>query len=267
MFTITLTEHKCSKTFTRENFLSVFPNSMISNALELTSDVNIDITQPFVIPEVLDILHLMCEEGEMNYQSNDAIRANVDKSANYLGIDLLAVVNDPKFQELSWWQGGLNLSSREWVLANSKGLLRHACSTGDMPLLRHIISQGVDPSTNPDIMSSRHPEVMTFLLADPRVDPSVNKNRALESAIDRDDLEMVKRLMAHPRITSPDGFFWQAFSAGTRFHMEIFKFLLADPRVDMSQWLYTYTYGGSHPNYKIIEGMVNDWFEKRRINI
>lgn len=299
-FTVTLPEFQFTQTFSRSKFLQAFPNSLISNTLELTHEKDIVLTQPFVIPKVLKILHNMLEEGDFYYQSSDTHREHVAKSADYLGIDVLAIVNDEKFQGFSYCLSGVDLLSSDSIKKKEGSLLYNVGECNFISLLRYLMSKGLNPGVNNNSLireaSKRgYTEMVELLLRDERVDPSSGDNEALKeasslgyteivklllkdkrvnpydpsntynnplyNACSRNHLEIVKLILADPRTEAKDGFFDSAFTAGIRFHIEIFKLLLDDPRTNMGPWIYTYTYGGGSPGHKQIEEMVSEWFK------
>lgn len=266
-FTITLPEHTHSQIYNREKFISVFPESMISILLEQSADTEIIITQRFVLPEVLTILHLVIEKGQVTYQPHDELREDVKKSADYLCIDLLAVVNDPKFQNLQFVINGIDLTSPESIQGHADSLIHHACQAGFVPLLRHLLAHGVDPSLDNDLAlrHAYHSEIIRIILADPRTNPSIYNNSVMIRACDRGDMDLVRRLLAHPRIDASTGFFNVMIHIGTRHrpNTEIFKLIVEDPRTDLSRWCDVYV----RPIYRssVIFKMVDTWLREHGI--
>ena len=75
-------------------------------------------------------------------------------------------------------------------------------------------------------------EVVSFLLHEIHVDPSENKNAALNAAIEKNHFEMVQLLLSTGRV-NPGAFTCDSivFAAG-RGYLDLVKFLLMDPRVN-----------------------------------
>ena len=80
------------------------------------------------------------------------------------------------------------------------------------------------------IKSNSHPDMIKLLLQDPRVDPSLNNNSAIDLAIKNNNIENVKLLLSDSRIsliTSSNAIQF----AIMRGHLEVVKLLLADTKV------------------------------------
>ena len=75
-------------------------------------------------------------------------------------------------------------------------------------------------------------EKVKLLLSDPRVNPSVNNNFAIQYASGNDILEVVKLLLSDPRVDPSDYNNAAIRSASKNDHIEIVKLLLFDPRVN-----------------------------------
>jgi hypothetical protein len=79
-----------------------------------------------------------------------------------------------------------------------------------------------------------HLEVVKLLLADPRVDPSDYNNIAIQAASKNGQLEVVRLLLSHPRVNPSDygnDAIKVAFLTG---HLEVVRLLLSDRRMDPS---------------------------------
>jgi hypothetical protein len=77
-------------------------------------------------------------------------------------------------------------------------------------------------------------EIVKLLLADPRVDPSANNNSPIKAASTHGYTEIVKLLLADPRVDPSANNNSAIRKASANGYTEIVKLLLADPRVDPS---------------------------------
>ncbi|PRP76545.1 ankyrin repeat domain-containing protein 50-like, partial [Planoprotostelium fungivorum] len=83
--------------------------------------------------------------------------------------------------------------------------------------------------------AARHlPEIFEVLLADARVDPSVDDNFCLRSMSQYASPQVVKALLAHPRVDPSAGNNEAFLNASKRDRLKTVKLLLSDPRVDPS---------------------------------
>ena len=118
-----------------------------------------------------------------------------------------------------------------------------ASSYGHLEIVKSLLNRSkelsIDPSfdKNSAIRSASekgHSEVVKLLLADPRVDPSDKHNDAIRSASEKGHSEVVKLLLADPRVDPSADKNSAIRSASQNNEYEIVKLLLADPRVDPS---------------------------------
>ncbi len=102
-----------------------------------------------------------------------------------------------------------------------------------------LADKRVNPSVNTNyaikVASNRgHTKVVKLLLADPRVDPSTNNSYPIRTASMHGRTELVKLLLANPRIDPSDENNYAIKMASGMGRTEVVKLLLADPRVDPS---------------------------------
>lgn len=91
MFTISLPNNTKVWEFSKSEFISMFPESMISTAL-LDPDVeHIDISSPVVTPSILDLLTYIIREKKIS-----SIDEPLDKAHRYLLIDILGFISKYK---------------------------------------------------------------------------------------------------------------------------------------------------------------------------
>jgi hypothetical protein len=75
---------------------------------------------------------------------------------------------------------------------------------------------------------------LKLLLADPRVDPSVQNNQLIINAAQTGKSKIAKLLLADPRVNPADQNNQAIIKAAIWSHMEIVKLLLEDERIDQS---------------------------------
>ena len=119
-------------------------------------------------------------------------------------------------------------------------LLLDAIKRDDLEVVRKLLEDPrVDPTVNDNwaiqvASDNGHLEVVRLLLADPRVDPSADDNWAIRQASENDHLEVVRLLLADPRVDPSVDDNWVIRQASENGQTEIVRLLLADPRVDPS---------------------------------
>uniref|UniRef100_A0A6C0CL55 Ankyrin repeat protein n=1 Tax=viral metagenome TaxID=1070528 RepID=A0A6C0CL55_9ZZZZ len=120
------------------------------------------------------------------------------------------------------------------------GDLEDAVENNDVDLLTQVLADPrVDPSADNNYTirlasDSGHTEIVERLLADPRVDPSALNNEAIRLASENGYTEIVEILLADPRVDVFADNNWGIKFASKKGHTEIVQILLADPRVDPS---------------------------------
>jgi ankyrin repeat protein len=97
----------------------------------------------------------------------------------------------------------------------------------------------VDPSVEDNVAliyaaSNGHTEIVKLLLSDSRVDPSADDNYALRYAARNGHVEIVNLLLSDSRVDPSAEYALE--DAASNGHTEIVKLLLSDSRVDPSSW-------------------------------
>lgn len=233
-FTIALPKYNKGYIFSRDKFLKYFPNSLISNILEQSSDTDIELTQPFITPDIIDILWYISEKDYIPKISLN-IRSELIKAGDYLNMDLLIVIADPKWDELSLDKVITNLNEE-----NMKDILYSAVSVNYLSLVDDILDAWVSKMS-----------VLVNYLINQGCDPSYNNNVALMVASANGLLDIVNRLLQDPcavndrpifiacqrviyrllQIPKVNPFRMRAFGlACVLSHIDVVKRLLDDPR-------------------------------------
>lgn len=107
-FTLVLPLHKYRKNFDTTQFTETFPESMVSLALQ-SGETIVELDHPIVTPEVIDLLYTIVSTSQ--YPIPTGIRQvasptypyvdpKLKKELDYLGIDLPAMVYNPKYRQI-----------------------------------------------------------------------------------------------------------------------------------------------------------------------
>ena len=162
------------------------------------------------------------------------------------------LLNDPRLNldineglQTAAWVGNLNFVSQllHHPNINTNALLdalSNAILRGNLNITNFLLADArVDPSTNNNkALNSaifwNQSQIVDRLLQDPRVDPTINNNKALNLAIDSNRPEIVDRLLQDPRV-DPSINNNKALNLAIDYNrFEIVDRLLQDPRVDPS---------------------------------
>lgn len=201
-FTVTLPRYGQTWEFNRDQFITAFPDSIISNLLEYTSDTDIEITQPFVTPMIMDLLSAFIVNRVIPFIDPDT-RPNLIRSGNYLNISVLLVLGDPNWPGLLEEHPTINLANAS--IEDLYHLLEFGIGKDDLLLIDYAINLGADPSVNNNeyIATASYEgalPVVNRLLEDERVDPSANNNRALFNAVGSNNAPVLERLLKDSRV-------------------------------------------------------------------
>src|SRR5437870_2842535 len=81
-----------------------------------------------------------------------------------------------------------------------------------------------------------HYSCIKLLLTDPRVDPSIGQNRAVNFALRNNHIEVIKILLSDPRVDPTNDNNYAFTHAMDNGHLEVIKILLSNPRVNPSAY-------------------------------
>lgn len=93
-FIVTLTHVKYQQEYKYEDFTRRFPNSLITNTLGLTNELEVPIDKAFIKQETLQLLSQILTEKQYPYVPDSK---TIQKQLDYLGIDLPCYVYDPSY--------------------------------------------------------------------------------------------------------------------------------------------------------------------------
>lgn len=231
-FTISLPEHKTQVTFNKSKFLKQFSTpSLIRNILEQTKDTDIEITQPFVTPQVLMILKHITEKNTIPDYDPD-VNPSLILSGDYLGLDLLLVIGNPKFKSCPG--NILRLDPH-----GAYKMAMYAITHDYRSLLEYILNRPTLAKSNIkwtslmfQAVSENKPSLVNLLLKDSRVDPYYTKNLPLRTAVLKGYVEIVEMLLKDQRVRegSCEDHISPLCSAARNGHVEIVKRLLQVPQ-------------------------------------
>ena len=144
----------------KHQFLQMFPTGLIAQALDLNpSAEEIDITQPFVTPEILDFLSSLVNNQTIpaTFPSN---LANLGRTGHYLGIDLLSAVANPLYSQ--------------WVITNPAFAGPLAGASAPANLLNPL---SLDTYYSPAMIWAirlKYPEMFRYLIDNTQPHPEVD---------------------------------------------------------------------------------------------
>jgi hypothetical protein len=129
------------------------------------------------------------------------------------------------------------LPSQQALLDLLKDLLEFSCQKGFAELVKLLLAdKRVDPSLNSLQIACEngHLQVVKLLLADKRVDPSTDYQFSIQVASGNGYAEIVKLLLADKRVDPSTDNQYTICYASRLGHVEVVRLLLADERVDPS---------------------------------
>lgn len=214
-FTIVLPRYSYAKSYPREEFTQLFPESMIVSALELMPGTQeISLTQEFVTPGVLDLIETMVvSKATPMLENDDPLRPTLSKAGPYLGIPLLSIIGHPKYTDHIYCiRDDINLFALS-TYPEAYNIFSYAVYHQITPLVELCLDIGMDPST--DIMLNRpyrrnwifsyvcrhgNLSLVNRLLKDSRVDPTIERCQFMANGQD----EILQRLLQDTRIIAKE---------------------------------------------------------------
>lgn len=141
-FTIDLSRYKLKYVFDRNRFLRLYPNSLIANILNVSSDTEIIIYQRFVTDFVMRILYIITEKKQVPLIGIGADGLSLQRSGDYFNIDILCVLGDPQWYNFNIYVGHLDiLDSKDYEQLFIRGV-----TSGFLCLVDYLLKHDVDPS-------------------------------------------------------------------------------------------------------------------------
>ena len=146
MIRISSTIHNYSISVSKVNLLELFPESMLSKALELDkSATEIPISNTYVTNIILEILEYMIDKKELPptfllEDRKELPEVNCIKSAGYLNIDILEVLSSPNIYKFIMSYPTINLVDTRSLakLSNYKSIMSYALKHLDLYILKYL---------------------------------------------------------------------------------------------------------------------------------
>lgn len=267
LFTVIVKESRYI--FNRSRFLDAFPDSLISNILTLSSDTEIELTQPCITSYVMTLLQEITESL--------VLPLSIDKgeplasASNYLGIDVLRIISAPQWK---WICKDRIFAPSLMTLPVTKYtpdgevdgcdkmelLFMWAVESNYPSLVEYLVGRGQDPSILDSLALRKvvyyeHISVMNVLLRDHRIDPNTSQDYCIRTAAELGNVEIVNRLLQDSRVDLTVYGNSALEAAVSNGHLDVVDRLLLDPRVNPREALIlAYVY--KHP--AIIERIQDD---------
>ena len=192
--------------FSKNWFQSIFPNSVISQALRDPDAEEINLTDPSVTPSILDFLSAIMDQGAIPKTIPDS--KELLEADRYLNIDLFPVLADIHREYTDVFD--VNIVDMKEVDKHYAELLKNAIGCGYATLIQYVFNH-TNPSEHSDVdqslmLKAFYNPNMTRLFLQREIDPTLENNRILISAIKSDNGSVVRILLADSRIdpTYPD---------------------------------------------------------------
>lgn len=169
---VILTSYQKSWDLSKDQILSLIPNSIISQALQEEPDVpEIILNHPDVTPEALNVIADIMKGYNPPHHSPNLVSA-----ARYLNVPSLLLYADPFYDLIE----KPVVPGETYDTPKNQGLLERAIQTGRNTMLEYLLSKGVSPVT---------PSNEASLIS-----------RPLTMAINIDNLEAFQILLAVPKV-------------------------------------------------------------------
>ncbi len=258
-------ESSSSIIVSKASIMTYFPNSLLSTTLELdpTAEV-IDIPNSSVDSDILLILKYITVTGHL--PSRIPYLPNLITASNYLGIDILTALGDPTYPLFIETFPDTNLldpvsiqesysSILNFIVSNnSKYILsyiirimphnmeqfgftyRQAVWNGKLDIVDLLIRNGYRSiDWNKDIQTAivrHHSNLLYYFIQSPIVNPHINYNDALISAIDANDVTLIDYLLINSPIDPSKIKIGLYILPNTS--IQVINRLLEDPRINLS---------------------------------
>lgn len=275
METLTITlpkQYYASWTFPKDKVLSMFPQSLISTTLDISHEVQIELNHPIMTIQVMNILDTIVNYNTLS-KVNPELRSGLASAGDYLGIDLLALIADSRWDVVDT---KYNLLDPLCIKMYGKDLFHLALVNNYVLLVDYLIKLGVDPSsvflnTDQPYIQASHYDGITYasskgyidmverLLKDPRVDPTIHTGVLV--ALELWHLDVAARLLKDSRFTQ-DHRQTALYYACKHQHPTIVDLIMSDSKIDPSfdnNVCFRAVCGDGHRfNYEIMNQLLRD---------
>lgn len=206
------------------NIRQLFETELVRLDSKLEAELN---RAPNRAPNASNLLDIDALRTEIQYLANDVRILEEKAKAEFTQEDFKMAFNNPGLVHL--------LLANPRINPNDKDLWMKAIEKGQTEVVRLLLPRISPAAGNNAIKVASlmgHTEIVRMLLADPRLDPSVSENYAFTRACTHGHTEVVRLLLADSRVDpAVDGndAIGQACRHG---RTEVVRLLLADSRVD-----------------------------------
>lgn len=187
--------------FTTDKLIKFAPNSLLATTVDLTHENDIVINQPFVTPDVMNVLWNIIEHSSIPRFDPD-IGPNLIRVGNYLNIDLLVMIGDLQWQHFITEHPNVNLLNPDDLKMYGNDLLVWSVKNDYLLLMDYML--GVPDINLDQIISVLLPEGNEWIeFTDVRkysVWPVSQKLRVLSYTSYHGYLDLVVRVLRDPRI-------------------------------------------------------------------
>ncbi|KAJ3195195.1 hypothetical protein HDU67_004436, partial [Dinochytrium kinnereticum] len=123
------------------------------------------------------------------------------------------------------------------TLQDMEKFLQCAAAFGALPMVKHFINLGVDPSTEDNLAfrlsaENGNVEVVKLFLVTPKVNPAADNDHAIRMASENGHVGVVRALLQAPQINPAASNNASIVEASCNGHAEVVKLLLESGRVD-----------------------------------
>ena len=202
-FIITIRDDTTKYIFNRHKFTSLFPDSLITTTLNMSSDTDIEFTQPFITPNVINMLSYITEHEYVRPDFKSF--PELIQAGDYLNIDILTIIGDEKWIQFTKMCPEINLLKIGKLFIVQ--IFMYAVHIGHLSLVKYLINKGADPSISYQKIKNcaltescirGHTHLVRYLLKDKRIDP--NDNVVIRFASLLGHIDIVNLLLEDPRV-------------------------------------------------------------------
>lgn len=196
-------------TFDAKKLQTVFPENIISQALEMSHDTEIKFEKPFMTPRVMQIIGDLLLEVELKTHEPDLAEAS-----RFLNMPKLEAYVSPLFELID---------HKEIQSIRNKRVFAEALTSQKIPLVMYLLDLGLIPCFG---------EPSTPYLANLRIDVPMIGQWPIAYAAEKGLTSVVARLLQHLRVNPQTNMQKPMELACNNGYTAVVKLLLKDPRIE-----------------------------------
>ena len=238
-FTITLTTYNHVAPFDLSEFTQLYPDSMITTVITESKEENIEITNPLVTPQILQLLQEIITTRKYPYvnDTNHPVR----KALRYLCIVLPDFIYDPSYEEYLKDSSKPNLFGLGDLNLNYETILNRARNVNFPALAKYLFQQtkadlyqGMDHKMFMDILespiySSSDQEIACLILTQRQIQPVIEYNTPTDITLSPHIQDLTNRIILKAYINLFH-IWWEKYSRVAVYRMPaIFQRIGMDP--------------------------------------